>query len=341
MFNWVDQQEKALNSHHLAALLIELAVNRGVNADRLLRGTQIFYQDLAKSSIRISAAQVFKLVENIEKFTETQELKFILGHRLYPGNFDYLSLALSNSKDLADALRIFNYYQTLIYPFLFVNTKTHQGKDYFFVNPAINFKHSQFFIDVLFTAFRRICKTQAKIPIPIEFCFARPKPKHYYLYEQNLGKKLCFDQHLNMIIIESHYLHHPFESSSSLLRKQQLATTRLKIAKQQIAPGLLQLIMTQIQRRKRRGLDINLSLTAELLDISPATLKRKLQQHGTSFQAIVDNMNKQDAIFELRYRQQSNADAAKSLEYSDLTNFRRALKRWTGLTPSQLKQSGN
>ncbi|BDX08454.1 helix-turn-helix domain-containing protein [Planctobacterium marinum] len=73
------------------------------------------------------------------------------------------------------------------------------------------------------------------------------------------------------------------------------------------------------------------------MQISPATLKRKLKQHGTSFQKLQDLSKAQTALFDLKVKNLTNEQAAQSSQFKNLPNFRRTIKRWTGMTPSELK----
>ena len=82
----------------------------------------------------------------------------------------------------------------------------------------------------------------------------------------------------------------------------------------------------------------NLETVAQHFAMSPATFKRKLKQHHTRFSALQDCINRQTAVFNIATLAQSNETLAGELNFSDLTNFRRAFKRWTGTTPSQLRE---
>ena len=75
--------------------------------------------------------------------------------------------------------------------------------------------------------------------------------------------------------------------------------------------------------------------------VSPATLKRYLAQHGTSFQAELDQVRAHLALYWLGLRGQPNEVVARELGFCDVANFRRSFKRWTGQTPSALAYRAN
>lgn len=73
------------------------------------------------------------------------------------------------------------------------------------------------------------------------------------------------------------------------------------------------------------------------LHTSPATLKRRLKDEGTCFQQLQDGLRGQQALELLTDRGWTNQRLADFFQINDVNNFRRAFKRWTGFTPSEIK----
>jgi AraC-like DNA-binding protein len=71
------------------------------------------------------------------------------------------------------------------------------------------------------------------------------------------------------------------------------------------------------------------------LGMSPRTLSRKLAERGTSYREIVDNLRKELALRYLQDDRLSSTEIAFLLGYNELSTFNHALKRWTGMTPTQ------
>ncbi len=68
---------------------------------------------------------------------------------------------------------------------------------------------------------------------------------------------------------------------------------------------------------------------------SPATLKRKLNKHGTSLLgAARHRCASAPRAGALLVHGASNEQVAGHLNFHDAANFRRSFKRWTGLAPS-------
>lgn len=74
------------------------------------------------------------------------------------------------------------------------------------------------------------------------------------------------------------------------------------------------------------------------LHMSSRTLLRRLKQHGTSYQALLDEVRKEQAQWYLRHTARSVESIAEALGYHDTSNFSRSFRRWFGVPPSVFRQ---
>lgn len=79
---------------------------------------------------------------------------------------------------------------------------------------------------------------------------------------------------------------------------------------------------------------------ARAMRVSTRTLKRRLAEQGTSFSEVLDEVRRQRALLLLDDRRLALGDVADRLGYSDVANFTRAFRRWTGQTPAAFRQRG-
>ncbi|MEE3319685.1 MAG: AraC family transcriptional regulator ligand-binding domain-containing protein [Pseudomonadota bacterium] len=77
----------------------------------------------------------------------------------------------------------------------------------------------------------------------------------------------------------------------------------------------------------------SLEAMADKLAVSARTLKRHLQQAGLSYRQLQDEERYRQAQRLLANPENSISEVAYSLGYSDVANFSKAFKRWSGLTP--------
>lgn len=72
---------------------------------------------------------------------------------------------------------------------------------------------------------------------------------------------------------------------------------------------------------------------ARLLQTSPRTLQRRLNEAGVSYTDLVDRCRRHNACEALRFTRDSIRDIAASQGYRDVSSFSRAFRRWTGAAP--------
>ncbi len=78
---------------------------------------------------------------------------------------------------------------------------------------------------------------------------------------------------------------------------------------------------------------------SQRLNMSTRTLRRKLEEEGTNFKALLEEAKRRDAIQLLDDRNLEIQRVATLLGYQDPANFTRAFRQWTGQTPSQYRET--
>jgi len=81
-----------------------------------------------------------------------------------------------------------------------------------------------------------------------------------------------------------------------------------------------------------------LARVAKRLAMSTRTLQRRLDEAGTSYQDLVDEVRSVLARSLLRDRARSIIEVAFELGYADLKGFYRAFRRWTDATPAEWRR---
>jgi AraC-like DNA-binding protein len=78
---------------------------------------------------------------------------------------------------------------------------------------------------------------------------------------------------------------------------------------------------------------------AERLKMSPRNLRRRLQEEGTSFRELVDEVRAQVAIKYVRDTSLSIEDVTYALGFNDASAFRHAFRRWTDAAPYEFRRA--
>ena len=118
-----------------------------------------------------------------------------------------------------------------------------------------------------------------------------------------------------------------------------------QLAKEQCELALSALDRAGLERQVRDALTrvgggvLTVDEVALKLGTSTRTLQRKLKAEGLSFSDIADSLQEQQARTLLRDERMSVEQVAERVGYSDVSNFTRAFRRWTGETPAAYRRS--
>jgi AraC-like DNA-binding protein len=84
---------------------------------------------------------------------------------------------------------------------------------------------------------------------------------------------------------------------------------------------------------------VDQEVVSSQLNRSKSTLQRQLQVEGVSYRDVLEGTQRSLAENYLRERKHSHAQIAYLLGFSEQSNFSRAFKRWTSLSPRQFQDS--
>ena len=100
-------------------------------------------------------------------------------------------------------------------------------------------------------------------------------------------------------------------------------------------------LRARIRRRLRQMLPGDVpdfeTLAAEL-NMTTATMRRRLHEEGASYQEIKDQLRRDLAIGYLSHSERSVMDIALKLGFSERSAFHRAFRKWTGASPGEFRR---
>ena len=168
--------------------------------------------------------------------------------------------------------------------------------------------------------------------------FTFPEPEDIEIYHQLFQSELKFEQHENAFVFPARYLDLPLVQTTETLRNF------LKTAPYQLTamvnddPSLKSRVVALIGKDFSRELP-GAEEVAGALNLSVSTLRRRLLDEGTSFQAIKDECRKAAALHYMSSPQLSINDVAELMGFDEPSAFFRSFKRWTGMTPGEYRKS--
>jgi AraC-like DNA-binding protein len=165
---------------------------------------------------------------------------------------------------------------------------------------------------------------------------ALPEPPYFARFRGMTPGELRFDRPAHQLIFDADTLDLPFASADP---------AALLITKEQCERELHALGFAGPFRERVRGLALRgsggvrpLEEVAAQLHVSTRTLKRRLAELGTSYSSLLDEERRARASALLRTTALTTEEIAERVGYSDVANFSRAFRRWTGRSPGRFRQ---
>ncbi|MDC6668251.1 AraC family transcriptional regulator, partial [Leclercia adecarboxylata] len=171
-------------------VLLDLALSRGIDSHALLRGSGLFYEDIASGRARVSPEQLLTLIGNTERLLGAADSSFLFGQRLLPGHYGDVSLALANAGNLEQALERLSQFRALLCPLLAPRMLLDEHQLHIYWLDGSAGRHQRFLIEAHVTAIVALCKRGSGLRLPWRFQFAYPQPRHVEQYWVHLGDAL-------------------------------------------------------------------------------------------------------------------------------------------------------
>ena len=350
----MSSQDKVIVGYWLVRAALNVALSRGANKNKLLRGTGIFEDALQHHSL-LSTKQYSSLLVNVQSQARGGDVSFLLGGALasqWPSSPLNALKACENVEQLLLQLTQRHTYRWCSLPLC--QFQRFENADQIMLVPqftVVSSKQLQFSIEMAFASVVALMKSIANKRIRLSFSFTESRPRNIADYETHLGLKLSFNRAFNSICIEKNVLRQPLEliaqsdcSAESHVSLEGVVSNSATQTKEGASIELQnRLSLPDFVRRyvyassNTQAANIGLPELAETLNVSVATLKRKLKEYGTSYRALCEEVQRNHVLLLLSVHKVSNETAANAMGINDLPNFRRTVKRLTGKTPSELR----
>jgi AraC-like DNA-binding protein len=168
--------------------------------------------------------------------------------------------------------------------------------------------------------------------------FINPEPSSLNAYRDFFKCEVLFNQAATSIRVPLHSLTVPLKTPEpilvALLERQANEFLNQLPTENEFVMSVRRCITSQIHEGEPE-----LDSVASKFNITPRTLRRRLDQCGTSFRVLLEKIRQQLAKQYLLDPTLQLSDIAQLLGYSEQSTFQRAFLRWTGLTPNAYKRS--
>ena len=317
----------------LAAAMAEF----GVDPARLCLGLGFTLDDLSNPACRVSFRQGSALIRRALQAAPNKGLGLLIGEREPIASIGLVGYAMMTSPTLGAAVGLGMSQQKFTGSMLEFDMRLDQRH---IAITASNRFHEpdiqMLLVEEAFASFLQIARGLAGnsfLPLRIDLNY--PAPEYAAEYERVFQCPVRFGQAVNAFIADSAWAERPLLTYDPLSHRQALEFMEIGFSREREKVDLFESVERAV-RHNLRDLP-TFSDIARKLCLSERTLRRRLADNGVSYQVLLDNVRKNRALEMLANPRLSIEQVAFEVGFCDSHNFRRAFKRWTGSTPSEMR----
>lgn len=323
------------------AALVEVLAEQGIAPADSLKGSGVSAEQIYDASVLTSVRQYATVCQNAVALSCDPGTPFRTGARLHLAAYGMYGYALMSCLSLRDYFRLGVKYHRLATPTLTIewterpDTSVWTFPDAF--SSTLPHDVQQFLLEQQYTQHvTHLQDVAGRSCPPLLARFSYPAPDHAHVYREYLECPCEFDATQCELIYDSAILemkpHLAHRHSAALLQE----TCDRLIGQAKVSSGVAGEVYQLLMRKP--GVFPGMETVAEALKMTSRTLRRRLETEGTSFVAIVDDVRCSLATEYLKTTKLSTDDVAMLVGFTDTANFRRALKRWTGKGPAEIRE---
>lgn len=332
----------SVNFHHALAATYG-AKAKNISREELLITAGINSASPNRSNARVSDLQMTRLVQNIWQQLGDEFMGFT-ANRCKPGSFAFMLNCIRLNVDLYTALKQGVQFYNLVTDDIKTKVrKTNQTieVEFQFANPELDPEY--FYHEFWFVIWHRLGCWLTGVQLPLlEIQFSYPKPKHNFELSLMFPCKQSFNMPSNKLMMDVNFANAKIIRSKQeidrFLRRSPFDLLTIPGFDLSFSGSVKQYIVRCYEEKEHFP---TLQIAAKALNLSPPTLHRRLQQEGSSFQEIKDELKKDIAIDLLTKAKKPVYEVAELVGFSDARSLTRAFKKWTGLTPRAYSQLRN
>lgn len=327
--------------HPVYARLLRMLLERSdVNSDRVLASAHLQWDTLLRDETRLEPATVACLVQAAIAATGKPWLGLDLGWQTPVSAHGDLAYAAVTAPELGSALAVLARYGALRDDtFTWTFSRHVHGATLLAVQRTDWGAANAFVMDTVVMAFLRVMEAAIGYwPDGVRLGLPIPKPSWAAQYARVSPLEVCFAAPSLSFEFSSATLALPCIGADAAAHAN--ACRACESALSGMVSGSCSQRVARALAQAPAGHYPQLDVVAAQCGVSSRTLMRHLRGENTSFQALLDADRKARALPLLQQQRLSVEEVAAQLGYADTSNFSRTVRRWFGVTPRDLRNSG-
>ncbi|NWH08212.1 MAG: AraC family transcriptional regulator [Alphaproteobacteria bacterium] len=337
-------QEDAALPMNYPGFIFRTLREEGYCAMALLAGTGLTEELLSDPDHRFGLTALRRLILNAIEQTGDPHLGVTLALKFDPGFIGAAAYTMMNAPTFADSLEIASRYAFLTFPniefVLLPQSSAGETRETAIrLSPKLPLGDIAYFVgSASLISCNRLLKEVLRRPtVATRGDLRVSEPDGWAGVASNLGFPVRFNAQVDLLVFPSELLHQPLPGADPINHARLLAICEKFAAEAGFKTTLRSQVVSFLEANGNMG--ASLREAAASLGYSQRALRRHLEQSGTSYRKLVEEVRFSRAREMLTSTTKSIGAIAHELGYDSPSNFARSFKRSTGITPGALRES--
>ncbi len=317
-----------------AQWMTRMMQSRDYSLKKILVGTGIGEEWVQNTEATITPAKYLKLIANALNASDNPALGLSMGEVNILNEMGFWGYAIMSSPTLGEAADVASQFWSINGNLVDVFVKGDSDIQIWEILPAFPFQDICLWIfaveEMVSTFYSSACFMANRIVPFEEIRLSYSEPDHGSLYRELFKCPVYFNEPIDSIFFSKKYLDIPIMMSHEQVAEvciKQCEEMAVRLGrKDELIESIKQIIASSSFKTTQ------LDEVAVSIQIGKRTLQRKLRSLNTTFQEVLDETRSDFTKTYLLNTNLSVEQIADRIGFSEVTNFRHAFKRWTGMT---------
>lgn len=325
-------------SMHATHILIRMARERGINVTNILEKAGLNDADLNNPDKWITFDQEISIYMQIADLITDPDFGLILGQNYHIGQLGEWVMAVNCCTNALEAWKTMFDLIDLVPVYFQYILEAKGNVATFTLHEIMDLgSHRRFLHEAQAVGAYYICCEIIREKIPLrEVRFAYPKPAYADKYKPIFNCPIVFEADETQAVFDIIYLKKNLPCSNILTKKLYEKECRQVLQNLNLFATTAGRVRYAILSKKNEFPDMK--KLAESLNMSAQTMRRRLAAEGIDYKSLSRQVREDRACSLLTSTNMTMEEIADSLGYSDVANFYRAFKSWTGTTPQNYRR---
>jgi len=306
----------------------------GVDSTRVLALAGTTSKEMRAPNTRVPATFEFTFWDAIVEHTQDHTIGLRLAEHIQVGALGGYEYLLRTSQTIRAAVEQANKFERVLDDLTRVRIIESEHEAAIRYCRAGGWPHCSYGSECLFGAIVRLGRTLTPdIPV-LGVRFAHAAHGDPLVYQSFFGCAVTFEAPHYELVIRKAALDVPVPTADPALSRVLEEHLTHVLERVPTEDAFVQRARRLLGEALQRQADISLDQLARKLHMSERTLRRRLEEHGTSYKNLLDELRRELACHYVARTQESFEETGARLGFADVSAFYRAFKRWTSTTPA-------